>query len=327
MAWQNPNTDWKAGDVPAASDFNRIEGNIEELDEAVEEAKGFIGTLANLATIAKNNLVAAINEVLQSLNTHKADYTKQIPFATTGGSVNAYTVSTDPALPSLAVGVAITAKFHAQNTGAATLNWNGKGAKPIKKANGTNVASGNLKANGVYTLRYDGSSFILQGEGGEYVKSVQHGTVSMTIYNLPVTINEVDLSKSIILISYSAGYQNLSCTVTRAYFSSSTRFYLRTHNADPDHIVYWTVIEFDSGVNVQSGETIMSDGVDSQNVNINPVNPSRSFLFFSRTSSTKYGDFRYASLRSSIVNSTTINFYSRLGTYIRTINWFVVEFL
>jgi hypothetical protein len=33
MAWQNPNTDWKAGDVPTASDFNRIEGNIQYLKE------------------------------------------------------------------------------------------------------------------------------------------------------------------------------------------------------------------------------------------------------------------------------------------------------
>ena len=34
MAWQNPKTDWKAGDVPTASDFNSIEGNIAELRNA-----------------------------------------------------------------------------------------------------------------------------------------------------------------------------------------------------------------------------------------------------------------------------------------------------
>jgi len=28
MAWQTPKTNWAAGNVPAASDFNRIEGNI-----------------------------------------------------------------------------------------------------------------------------------------------------------------------------------------------------------------------------------------------------------------------------------------------------------
>ena len=43
MAWQNPKTDWKAGDVPAAPDFNRIEGNTQyikdELDAHVGESE------------------------------------------------------------------------------------------------------------------------------------------------------------------------------------------------------------------------------------------------------------------------------------------------
>ncbi|EHL04005.1 hypothetical protein HMPREF0322_05292 [Desulfitobacterium hafniense DP7] len=97
---------------------------------------------------------------------HLADFTQQIPYAVTAGSANAYTASTTPPLPALVAGVAITVKFHAENTGVATLNWNGKGAKAIKKANGSDVSSGNLKLNGVYTLRYDGTNFILQGEGG-----------------------------------------------------------------------------------------------------------------------------------------------------------------
>jgi hypothetical protein len=31
MTWQEPKTDWKAGDVPTSDDFNRIEGNSKEL--------------------------------------------------------------------------------------------------------------------------------------------------------------------------------------------------------------------------------------------------------------------------------------------------------
>jgi hypothetical protein len=52
------------------------------------------------------------------------------------------------------------------NTTAVTLNVNGLGAKPVVKSGGTALAAGNLKAGGVYTVRYDGTSFILQGEGG-----------------------------------------------------------------------------------------------------------------------------------------------------------------
>jgi hypothetical protein len=100
------------------------------------------------------------------LAAHKADYTTQIPFATTSGDANTYTVSTTPALPSLATGVAITVKINAANTGASTLNWDSKGATAIKNPDGTALASGDLATNGVYTLRYDGTNFILQGKGG-----------------------------------------------------------------------------------------------------------------------------------------------------------------
>ena len=32
MAWQTPKTNWQAGDIPGAGDFNRIEGNIKHLN-------------------------------------------------------------------------------------------------------------------------------------------------------------------------------------------------------------------------------------------------------------------------------------------------------
>lgn len=140
---------------------------------------------------------------------HEADYTTQIPYATTSGSANTYTVSTNPALPDLVAGVAISVKIHGQNTGASTLNWNGKGAKAIKKANGADVGSGNLKLDGVYTLRYDGVNFILQGEGGEYgtaspndVRStktvgtesgVEQGTLDLT------NLTSINLKKNVVV--------------------------------------------------------------------------------------------------------------------------------
>lgn len=67
-------------------------------------------------------------------------------------------------ITALTAGMAVSVKFNVDSTGASTLNWNGKGAKGIKKSTGTDVT--NLKATGIYTLRYDGTNFILQGEGG-----------------------------------------------------------------------------------------------------------------------------------------------------------------
>ena len=40
MAWQNPKTDWKAGDVVSKDDFNRIEGNVQELQNTKETPAG-----------------------------------------------------------------------------------------------------------------------------------------------------------------------------------------------------------------------------------------------------------------------------------------------
>lgn len=89
-------------------------------------------------------------------------------FGTTTNSGNAYSVTVNPTPVALVAGLRITVKINAANTGAATINVNGLGAKSILKANGNAVTSGSLKANSVYTLVYNGSAFILQGEGGEY---------------------------------------------------------------------------------------------------------------------------------------------------------------
>ena len=97
------------------------------------------------------------------LAAHAIDYTLQIPHGGTTTNVgNAYAIAA-PAIAALDDKMAICIKVNADSTGAVTLNWDGKGDKAIKKANGSAVT--NLKNGGVYTLRYDGTNFILQGEG------------------------------------------------------------------------------------------------------------------------------------------------------------------
>jgi len=63
MAWQTPKTNWAAGNVPAASDFNRIEGNIQELQDTKETPAG-----------AQAKAEAAAGMVRAELDAHKADY-------------------------------------------------------------------------------------------------------------------------------------------------------------------------------------------------------------------------------------------------------------
>lgn len=94
---------------------------------------------------------------------HLADGTSHVFYGVASGT-NAKTITLNPAPTSLVEGFALSFKNTTANTGAVTLNVNGLGAKPIKKANGSDVSSGNLMSGGIYTVRYDGSAFILQGE-------------------------------------------------------------------------------------------------------------------------------------------------------------------
>lgn len=117
----------------------------------------------NPKTKASAVLMENGKSVEESVATHLADYTLQVPYAEATGTTNIYSVTLSPAPTSLVNGLALAVKIPVDSTSASTLNVNGLGAKTIKKANGANVT--NLKAGGIYTLRYDGVNFILQGEG------------------------------------------------------------------------------------------------------------------------------------------------------------------
>ena len=112
------------------------------------------------ADIARKDTV---DTVQTNLTTHAANYILQVPYGITTGSANTYAVTLTPALTTYADGVAVAVKINIDNTGASTINVNSLGAKTIKKPNGNDVATGNLKTGSIYSLRYNGTNFILQG--------------------------------------------------------------------------------------------------------------------------------------------------------------------
>lgn len=113
---------------------------------------------------ATANSVKIVND---SLTTHKSDYISHTGYVNTTGTANTYIATLSPALSSYKEGVSFRMKIHINNTGASTVNVNGLGAKPITKANGTDIGSGGLKVGSVYTVVYNGTSFILQADGGD----------------------------------------------------------------------------------------------------------------------------------------------------------------
>ena len=81
----------------------------------------------------------------------------------TATGTNAKTITLNPAPGSYYDGLCFAFKNETQNTGAVTINVNGMGAKAIKKPNGNDVPAGFLKSGSIYTVRYNGTNFILQG--------------------------------------------------------------------------------------------------------------------------------------------------------------------
>lgn len=95
----------------------------------------------------------------------ESNYVRQPGYGTTTGTVNTYALALSPAPTALVDGLAICAKINVLNTGASTINVNGLGAKNILDSKGNAMTAGKLKANTPYTMRYNGTNFILQGEG------------------------------------------------------------------------------------------------------------------------------------------------------------------
>lgn len=135
-----------------------------------------VGTETSYATskILPNYNDATLQGVLNQVTTASANLDNHIKsyvlhtYYGTATGANAKTISLNPAPSTLVDGMAVVFKNATANTSAVTLNVNGKGAKPIIKADGTAVLSGDLKAGSIYTVRYNASTsnFILQGEGG-----------------------------------------------------------------------------------------------------------------------------------------------------------------
>lgn len=167
---------WNAGTIVARNfteyDYNALVENIKTLKgntdinaDNILSLMNYVGNLENLDTVEKSNIVLALNEIYQDLVAHKADYI-HLPYSIADGTNNYTTLING--ISSLVEGMSIKVKFQNANTGTATLNINGLGAKEIRKSNGNSLSAGNIKAGQICHLVYTGSVFQLLGEGGEY---------------------------------------------------------------------------------------------------------------------------------------------------------------
>lgn len=82
----------------------------------------------------------------------------QYVYAADSVGTDAYAITLAPAVTAYVTGQTFIFKAGAANTGAATLNVNGLGAKTIKKAYNSDLATGDILANQIVQVTYDGTN-------------------------------------------------------------------------------------------------------------------------------------------------------------------------
>lgn len=119
-----------------------------------------------------------------------ADYVRKPAYGPAAGAVNAYTFSAMTAA-TLVDGMSVYLdNVIAANTGAATFNWSGLGAKAIVDAKGAALTAGKMPLNCIIGLRYNASisSFQLLGEGGEYGTALNSDVLNTKTLGTPAGV-------------------------------------------------------------------------------------------------------------------------------------------
>lgn len=164
---------------PDQTDYVNIEDlndNMDVLDEVIQKKyeKPTSGIPKGDFTESVQSTLSAVGELNDDIQLHTMDvsHIHWIGNATGSNSL----VSNYEKITAYLEGLGVSFKVTTASTGATTLNINGLGDISILKANGEAVT--NLKANGVYTLRYSGGNFTLQGEGGEFGTATSNDVLS-----------------------------------------------------------------------------------------------------------------------------------------------------
>ncbi|MBC2579684.1 hypothetical protein HGI79_05055 [Clostridium sp. DJ247] len=159
-------------DSKAASSHTHTKAQITDMPTNLNQftnGPGYI-TTSGAPVQSVNSKTGAVNLVASDVGAlSTADYVRQPGYAVATGTANTYAVTLNPAPTAYVDGMALSVKINVASTGASTINVNGLGAKAIKDSLGNALTStNNLKANVIYTFRYESTSgtFIVQGKGG-----------------------------------------------------------------------------------------------------------------------------------------------------------------
>jgi hypothetical protein len=126
----------------------------------VQRLRGYAGNFdANTAITCLNN-EEFINQFLSAVFTPES--LSPLYYGVDGGSSDDYAVNLDVPITDYFAGLMVVFMANTVNTGAATLNIDGKGAKAIKKNGTSDLETNDIKAGQIVIVIYDGTNFQLQ---------------------------------------------------------------------------------------------------------------------------------------------------------------------
>ncbi len=145
-------------------------------------------------------------------------------YAADAGSTDAYAITLSPVPATYATGMQFTFKANTLNTGAATLNVNGLGAKALVKNFNSPLVTGDILAGQDVSVLYDGTNFqLLSPSAGLTIPVYSNGTTTKNLADASTAQTIAHglgvIPKRVTLDSYSIDY-NPSSAGARAWSSS-----------------------------------------------------------------------------------------------------------
>lgn len=165
------------------------------------------------------------------------------------------------------------------------------------------------------------------GGSGSVIKSVQRGltTTAAAGTKQTITINPVDVSKSIILMTIQSDNAWPQIVEVLAKIESSTTISFEHVYSNTNSVfISWEVVEFSKLKSLQKGDVAQTASPEV-NVTINAVDLSKTIVFVTSKNSDTNNASARTRVRASLTNSTTLNIFTR-NTNTQTFHYQVVEF-
>ena len=171
---------------------------------------------------------------------------------TTAGGTTAYTLTTGLSLAAYVSGQSFLIKINATNTGAATLNVDGLGAKTLTRFGAIALNGGELVSGRIYRVTYNGTQFEVGAQG--YVPPVMSGQLFglETSNNVSDATNDIDITAGQAADSTNALLMVLSSALTKrldaAWAVGTNQGGLDTGSIANTTYAVWLIMRSDTGV-------------------------------------------------------------------------------